>query len=337
MAQTQISDLVPSEKVLGQLVSALISAKNAFINSGAAVGVADFNPLASGGAHKQSLPYVKPLDASEFNISNDDNEDTGNTSKVQADEFTAVRLDLNNGYTYADLVQMVTRASTNGLVQNGLAAYWNAVNQKVGVASIKGALAATSASALTVGSTSTAFSFGAVIDGAATAGENMDMFKTLIVHSTTYANILKAYKPVLDPQTGLLRVGGYNLIIDNSFGDTATILVRDGALALAFASPDRSIEIARNAGGGNGGGAETLWTRLSQVVHPQGFNFVGDVPTGSNTSGAPAILDALSDGDNWTMKLAANQVGIRMVQHSNAAFVDSKHVIVDNIGDTPVA
>ena len=323
--------------MLGATVNALIPAKNAFINSGAALTVPGFNPLASGGARKQSIPYIKPLDVNEFNISNDDATDQGSTSKMEASEFTGVRLDANNGYSYADLVQMVTRANTGGLIQNGLAAYWNGVNQKLGVSSIKGALAATSASALTVGSTGTAFSFGALIDGAATAGENMDMFKIAIVHSTTYANILKAYKPVLDPETGLIKVGGYTLIVDNSFGDTSTILLRDGALALAFASPATPLEIQRDAGAGNGGGAETLWTRLSQVVHPQGFNFAGDVPSGSNTSGAPAILTALSTGTNWTMALAADQIGIRQIRHSNVAFVDSKHVIVDNIEDTPVA
>lgn len=341
MSQTRILDLVPSEKVLGQTVQPLIKAKNAFLNSGSAVVVQSIAGLEAGGPRKVSVPYIKPLNTDEFNYGIDDNTVVGKTSKIQGDEFTAIRHDLNNGYTYTDLVQMITRANTKGLIQNGLSQYWNGVHQKIAVASIKGALAATSASALNVGDGSDPFSFGLAIDGAATAGENMDMFTTLVVHSGTYANILKRYKPIYDANTGLFRIGGYNLIVDNSFGATKTVLLRDGALAVAYGNQPVPIEIDRAASGGNGSGAETLWTRSSIVTHPQGFNFVGAVPTGSNFGsgdGNNAIINALSTGTNWTTEFDATQIGIRMLNHSTGAIPSEViHVNVDNIEDTPTA
>lgn len=335
MAQTQISDLVPSEKVLGNLVTALIPAKNTFINSGVAVTSDEVKSLATGGPRKQSLQYIKPLNPAEVNIGNDDADATGDTSKLTGDEFTAVRLDTGNGFKYADITSIVTQFSVRGGIQAAFAAYANGVNQKVGVSSMKGALAATSASALTIGSTSDPFSFARLIDAAATAGENMDMFKTAVVHSNTYANLLKRYKPVRDTVSGLPMIGDWRIIVDNSFGNTKTLLLRNGALAQAFGSHPQPFEIERKPGGGTGYGAETLWFRFPQVCHPQGFNFVGNVPAGLKGS---AFWTALETGTNWTMELAADQVGIRAIQHSTAEIPSEVfHVNVDNIEDTPVA
>ncbi|WP_448538533.1 hypothetical protein [Sphingobium yanoikuyae] len=325
---TTISDLVPSEKAMASRVDLLLPAKNPLINSGLAVGGPEVDAvLPETGSRKQGLAFIKPLDSSEVNISNDNIDQDGSSGKLTADEFTVVRHEHNYAWGYADLARMITAYSIEGGIAAGIAQYWNDRFQKTAIASLKGVQAHIEAvlaysgtdeaklaqkaeyAALVTGTNSTNWSMTNVFKSAATANEYQDMFDTMIVHPNMYAKFQsEETSGFLTPaQTGsqFATYKGYKLIKDTSFGDQLTVLARTGGLA--FGARTNELENERLANKGNGGGANLLHSRQGYVCHVQGTNYAG--------STAPDLA-TLSLAATWNLAVPAAQFGFRFIKHT---------------------
>lgn len=307
---TTIADLVPNEKVLGATVNALLPERNAFIKSGVAVRSPIVDRIANAGTRKVSVPYIKPLDTTNVNYGTDNINTMGATGKLEAGEFAGVRHVLNYGWGTADLVTMVTQYDAKGGIQAGIADYWATIFQKIAVASLSGALA--SDASLTVGTGSAALSLGLVTDAAVTGGDYMDLFDTLVVTPVTYGKLIKAdqndFIPASKTDTGFSMYAGKKLIVASGFGNTSSILCRSGALAFGTGSVLNPFEIERVANGGNGQGGDILHSRQTVVVHPQGFNFLGDI--------SDISLAGVADEANWEMAVELEQVPFRLISHT---------------------
>ena len=312
ITNTTISDLVPNEKVLAGTVDLLMKDANEIVNSGLAVRGVEVDAVAGGGPRKASIPFVNPLATTDYNIGNDDINDAGNVGKMTADEFSAIRHDINYGWGYADLARMVTTYDTQGGIAAGIAQYWASIYQQLAVSSIKGAGAVNSG--LTFGDGTDALAVAMLVDAAATAEMYSDMFDILIVSPATKAKLRKlnagnTFVPASESNIKFDTFAGYKLLTSKAFGNTTSVLARSGALSFGEGTPAGMVpvEIERVANGGNGQGASILHSRRSVVIHPQGFGYTGAVaPTKTN----------LEDSTKWELVVPVEQVGFRFIDHT---------------------
>ena len=322
---TKISDLVPSEKILGNLINLELGETNALINSRvAATGSPEIDAVASGGPRIASIPFLNPLDTTEYNVSSDDITEDGSVGKLTADEYNAVRRDLNYGWGYADLTRMATQFSASAGIVSGLAQYWSTIYNKNAVLTINAAIDAAvdpenaGESLLTYNAGAVNFDHEVLIDGAAyNSEEYADQFDTVILNPAQLVMAKKinngnAFVPADAQNRTLANFYGFNVIVSRDVEAGSAILCRPGALAFGEGTPAAmvAIEIERLANKGNGGGAEILHSRRSLVLHPQGFGYKGPV--------RPLEAD-IANPANWEAKVAVERIGFRKVTFTGAA------------------
>lgn len=305
---TMISDLVPSEKVLGATIDLLMKDANELVTSGVAASGPEVEAVAGGGPRKASIPYLDPLATDEVNIGSDNITTEGQFGKLTGDEFTVLRHDLNYGWSATDLARMVTKYDAKLGIAGGIVQYWNGIYQKLATSSLKGVQAVNVN--LTYGDGSKALDGALIVDATATAEMFMDQFDTLIVSPTTKAKLRKLSSYVTAGETNLQfdTFGGYKLITSMAFGNTTSVVCRSGALAFGEGTPAGMVptEVERRANSGNGQGGDILHSRRSVVLHPQGFNWTGAV--GANYA-------ALETTANWSLEVPVEQVGFRFISH----------------------
>src|SRR5690606_34669751 len=89
-------------------------------------------------------------------------------------------------------------------------------------------------------------------------------------------------------------------------------LIGQGAFGYGMGLPKVPLEYEREAARGNGGGAETLWTRRNMIVHPIGFSFTSASITGNGTETVArgAGWTDLANAANWELVAERKQVPI---------------------------
>lgn len=311
ITNTRITDLVPSEKLLGNTVNMLIQEQNELVRAGIAARSPEIDAAASAmGPRKTFIPFLHPLDASVVNYSTDDINDAGDVGKLTGDEFCAVRHDVNYAWGTADLTRMVTQYDARGGIAAGIADYWMKILKR----QAENALLA-AGSKYSFGAGTDAFSLELLIDAAATKGVYADRLTAIVVSPLTYAKMQKMnagnnFVPASQTDLGFAQFAGYNVIKSARVGNTDSILVGAGALALGFGNVPVPLEVERVANGGNGGGGDILHSRQSFIVHPQGLSY-------GVSSGLPELMDDIADGSLWADNIVpAEQVAIVNVQHT---------------------
>lgn len=316
-----------TDELLGEGVTTLNAGVNylfpqraELINSALAARGPEVEALARGGSDLATIPYLNVLDSSVFNISNENADKRGETGKLTASKFMARRLNLNFGWKATDLTKMKAMYDVTGGVRAGIAQYWNDVSMDMATSSIKGAL--DSASNLTIerGDNSAPTDIKEIYKGLASAEELATEFNVMIIHPIRYAELQGDNAIAYDSNTRFEVSQGFRIIRSTRFGADTTILARSGALAFGFVDAPfvQGTEVERHAGGGNGVGAETLWSRRSMVVHPQGFKYVGDAeePAGADAAAKAAALRAeLADGANWELAVDKKNAPFRIYKH----------------------
>jgi hypothetical protein len=333
ITNTTINDLVPSEKALGDLIDVVLQEKNPLVNSGLATTGPEVSAVVSGGPRKQGLPFLLPLDATNVNIGTDNITEAGDTGKLVADEFTVVRHDHNWSWGTSDLARMVTQYDAEGGINAGIGQYWLTRFEKTTVSSIKGVKAHIDAvisagtvgtptsdqiakkdvyAKLLAGTTSTNFAMATVFKSAATAEEYQDMFDSMIVHPTLYAQWQseEASGFLTASQTGsqFATYKGFKLIKSTSFGETQLVVGRSGGVA--FGTGFNEIEKERIANGGKGAGGNIVHSRQSFVSHVQGTNYAGPV--------APTLAQ-LETATSWNLAIDPIDFGFRFISYKKPA------------------
>ena len=319
LENTTIANLVPSEKLLNGLVEMRVAESNEFRNAGLMVSSPLVNEVASGGPRKVSIPFLNPLATDEVNIGTDDLTQIANSGKLTADEFAALRHDLNYGWGASDLARMVTGYDAMSGITAGIAGYWTAIEKQIAVSTLTGLMDVDTDLVFDAAKAET-FSVDHVIDAALAKGENDKMLTTLVVHPRVRAQLQKAegnqFIPASKTDIGFDTYAGYKLIYSNAMtvfqegeeGEEVTYansaLVGDGFFAYGLGSQPNPMEVERVPGGGRGAGGERLWSRRSIVCHPQGFDYVGNV--------APAI-SALATASNWNLAIDADEVAVQFI------------------------
>ena len=148
----------------------------------------------------------------------------------------------------------------------------------------------------------TDFSAEALIDAVATAGDSLEDFSMLMVHSVVYAKMRKNnlidFIRDSDNDTRIARFGDLEVIIDDGMPvatqDYDSWIFGPGALQVGVGTPKVPTEVTREALQGLGAGTEVLSSRSEWILHPAGHAYVGTAPNGGpdNTAGANNLAAA---------------------------------------------
>lgn len=296
--------------------------KTALLNSG--VLVAD--PLISGQLEKDgnlfTIPFYNVLEGDPVNY----NGATDITStETSGDSQTGVAYGRAKGFTARNFVAELSGSDPFGHIVNSVARYWDKYRQNLLIQMLDGLFAITNDNDwakhtvnLADGTVAAPHKIEATTLGEAATdvlGDNKDKFSLAIMHSKV-ANTLEKLE-VLDfwKQTDAngiqrpMKIGaanGFVVIVDDSVPVVSateeaapqytTYLLGEGVLRQGNGRLDIPVEVARDPA--KNGGQDTLYTRIREAIHPNGFSF--KVPSSGWTE---SPTDAqLANKANWVRK-----------------------------------
>lgn len=294
MAFTQISDVVTPE-VFTDYVQLLTSQKSAFVQSGVMASDAVLNSFLAGGGDTVNVPHWLDLDDTEANVSSD----TASTStpiKQTSGFEVAKRLSRNQSWSSMDLSQALAGSDPMESIASRVADYWVRQQNRYLIASVQGVLADNAndsndmLNSIVIGGAGTTtaahlFSAEAFLDAAQTMGENSSNLVALAVHSVVYTRMQKNnlidFIPDSVSQVEIPFFLGRRVIVDDTLPKIAetthfeysSYLFGLNAFGLGLGSPRVPTAIERVEASGNGGGQETLHSRVELAIHPRGFAF----------------------------------------------------------------
>ncbi len=287
-----------------------------------------FDTMARTGGRTLVVPFWNDLDTSgEPNYSNDDPDDHAVPDSVTTGTMNSRKAFVNNGWSEMNLVQELIGTSPMQHIRNRTGNFWEVMKTKrlgailVGLRDSNVSKNASDMVLDITGGTGDAavFNSNAFLDAAYTAGQNADVFTTIVVHSMIASVMAKEDEIdfVKDSEGRIIlrQYKGLNVITTddpslvsgagNARKFTSILLGRGSigfgasagtCLAFGEGTPKKPVEVVSSASAGNGGGQETLWERHTWVMHPYGFNWT-DPAVPAEFSPTHAELNAAA---NWT-------------------------------------
>lgn len=292
MSTTRLSDIVIPENYSKYDIEKAIELNNLF-QSGVIVTSPMLQALAGSGGQTVNIPQWLDVTKDEPNTSSDDPAVFAVPKKQTAVKQVARIASLNQSWSSTDLA--VELAGSDGLqaVMTKTNQYWAEQLQRRLIASITGIAAdsiANHSSDLINDQTGFAFNASAFIDTAQTMGDHKSKLRAFVVHSEMQALMskLNLIEYLRDEDTNLTypTYKGLQLLEDDQCANDGTTfdcyLVGSGAFASAAGNPKEPLEVERQALAANGGGVETLVSRLSPIVHPAGYAWVEGTISGDS-------------------------------------------------------
>lgn len=295
-----------------------------FFESGLIVSNPIISELASSNTSIVELPYWAKIDAGvEPNYSNDVYEDVAVPRKIGTGSMRARVGFLNEGFGSMDLVTDITGKNPLQRVASRLDQYWREEAELRIVATLRGILndSVAANNGMIHQATSTAgITFEGLIDAQLTAGDAFGEIAGYVMSSAAFGTLVKAGLATVarTPDTNVLQrqFNGLPVIVNDTAltlnSKPVVALLGRGAFAYGMANPRVPLEYEREAARGNGGGAETLWTRRNMIVHPLGYDFTSASITGNGTETVArgAGWADLANAANWTRVASRKQVPI---------------------------
>jgi hypothetical protein len=339
---TILSDVVFRDE-LRDYIDVNSTERTAFFQSGILTSNSDMSTLLAGPSNTFTIPWWVDLDASiESNYSNDVYTDIAVPLSVSSADMSARAAYLNEGWAAMNLVKNITKQDPLEFVGRRLMSYWQRVAQRRTIATAVGIYndnvdANGGDMVVDAGGTITAAS---IIRARGTMGDysgQMGGMNVIAMHSAVHTELqilnLIDYTPIADQVPEFGRYQGMRVVVDDGMPliagvDTApdkylSIIFGPGAIGYAEEQPagEDGLDYERSPDRGNGGGAETLWTRRNFVIHPLGFTFEGTTITGTPTTTRPisANWSDLALATNWTRKFDRKQVPMAFVTSNVSA------------------
>ena len=300
--------------------------KTALLNSGVLVN----DPIAAAKLQNDgnlyTLPFYNILDGDEVNY---DGATDITSTETTADVQTGIAYGRAKGFTARNFVAELSGSDPFGHIVNSVARYWNKKRQNRIIGLLDAIFGITNDAAwakhtvdLSV-TTSTPYKIEATtLNDVATdtLGDNKSAYAVAIMHSNvarTLENLqlLEYWKQTdangIQRPTTLASANGYLVIIDDGvpvdtttddYPKYTTYLLGTGVLRFAPGRLDVPVEIHRDPA--KNGGQDTLYTRIRETIHPNGFSF--NVPT---TGWTESPTDAqLFNSANWVRKFDAKAI-----------------------------
>ncbi len=337
MATTRLSDIIEPS-----IFSDYVMNKTTQLSALRASGVIAEAPpevaaVVQAGGSSVDMPHWNDLDDTEANVSSDDPSETATPRKIGTGADRAIQHFRNQGWEAADLVMQMAGEDPMEAIGNRVAAYWVRQEQQVLISTINGVLAdnvandssdmvvdiysdvASPASSNEIGNTS-------VIAARLTAGDQLQQFTTMAMHSKTFGDLLadEAITFIRPSQSSIdiPTYQGLNVLIDDGMPVTTgtnspaywSYLFGAGCFGYAAGMPRTPTEVEREAAAGNGEGIETLWNRNNWVLHPRGVKFVGS--KGSGFTGVSPTNAELATAANWDRVYDRKRIRFAAIKHN---------------------
>lgn len=335
---TILSDVVFRDE-LRDYMQVNTAEKTAFFQSGILTNNNDMSTLLASPTNTFTIPWWVDLDASiESNYSNDVYTDIAVPLSVTSASMQARAAYLNEGWNAMSLVKNITNQDPLEFVASRLSSYWQRVAQRRLIATTVGIYNDNVANdggdmVIDAGGTINAAS---IIRAKATMGDysgQLGGLSVIAMHSAVQTELqilnLIDFTPLADQIPEFGRFQGMRVVVDDSMPVVGTgadakylsVIFGPGAIGYAEQQPDNDIRYVEEEERGNGGGAETLWTRRNFVLHPLGFSFLSTTITGTPTTTRPISANwaDLALATNWDRKFDRKQVPLAFVTSTVAA------------------
>ena len=310
MAMTTLGDLFATNRTAAyEVVQSYMDTdpvtRTPFFESGLIVSNPIIAELAQSSTQIVELPFWGRIDASvEPNYSNDVYEDIAVPRKIGTGVMRARNAHLNEGFGAMDLVAEVTGRDPLQRVAAMLDNYWRQEAELRIVATLRGVLndsVAASNGMVHQATSAVGITFEGLIDAQLTMGDAFGNIGGYVMNSAAFGRLVKEKlaQANFDAERNLLvrTLNGLPVIVNDTAmtlnGKPVVALIGPGAFAYGMANPRVPLEYDREPARGNGGGAETLWTRRNMIVHPLGYNFTSTSITGNGT-------ETVARGAGWT-------------------------------------
>ncbi|TXQ88662.1 hypothetical protein FV308_02385 [Escherichia coli] len=319
--------------------------KTAFFQSGILVNNSDMSTLLASPSNTFTIPWWVDLDASiESNYSNDVYTDIAVPLSVTSASMQARAAYLNEGWNAMNLVKNITNQDPLEFVASRLTNYWQRVAQRRTIATVVGLYndnVADNGGDMVIDAGGP-ISAAAIIRAKATMGDYTPQIITpsgtkalssIAMHTAVYTELqilnLIDFTPIADQVPEFGRYQNMIVVLDDSMpvigtGEDAkylSVIFGPGAIGYAEEQDEDDMEYDREPARGNGGGAETLWTRRNFVLHPLGYSFLSTTITGTPGTTRPVSANwaDLALATNWERKFNRKQVPLAFVTSTVSA------------------
>lgn len=292
MATTKLSDTIKAQpKVFAAMIRDQVNDLSKFRNAGIITGNALLDERAVGAGFETTIPSWAPLYNTAEASSADDSDTNITPRKVSANNLRARRYHRAIAYEAANIVQNSIGKDPLEFAASQLARIWVDDEEALLMAMLK-AIETDYASEFVKSvkiATGTIVDANllnptSVIDGKQLMGDAAGRLNKLIVHSDVYANMQKkepnAFVPVSASNANIVRyLGLYDIIVSDRMGKDTTVSNYPvytsylfGAGAFGYGNGGGEVKIVNNELAGMGWGKETIVSRSSFIMHPEGFD-----------------------------------------------------------------
>lgn len=307
-----INDLVIPENFAKYVVEQSV-VRNAFYLSGVIITNNIIQDLANQGGLTVNLPFFRDIEDDDPNLSTDNLGSKATAKLLKAEKQVARIANLNQGWQSADLASELAGADPMAMVKDRYSAYWSRVLSKRLIASSVGVLndsVENHDSDLVVTGDFTSENVTATV---MTLGDNFDKITAMGVHSKIFAKLVDQVEASGSPsiEYRVIEQLGYSMpvyrgmavIVDDMLpvDETdpqnpiyTTVFYGQGAFGAAMGMPKVPVEIERAASDADGAGSESLWSRVSPIIHPNGYKWAE-----ASVDGQSPTLAELANETNW--------------------------------------
>ncbi len=313
---TRLTDLIVSPELFNAGMIQTSITLDAWIQSGIAFIDPEINAFLNGpvGGKTFSKRFLKALGEDESNVSNDDPTDKSTPQKLSGLAETLIRQSRNESWSSMDLSAALYGSDPLGAVQTQLAKFWLTQRQNIMLKSSAGLIAdniANNGGDMVEDITGTGdgkFTGTGFIQAMVTMGDRMGELSSIGVHSLVMATLLENDQIVYIPDSeGKGQIATYknrrvvmddSLPVDPNAGDPifTSVLYGNNCFAIGHGSPKVPTAVTRDEDAGNGGGQETIYSRVELAVHPVGYKYNGTLAA----NGSSPTWAELTDAANWT-------------------------------------
>ena len=331
MASTQLADLY-DPLTFNEAMQERQIELNAFLASGIMSNDAKLQAHLLTGGNIGELPFYFQLPTSgeggggtEPNFSSDDPAVDSVPQKITSGKMIFRSAYQNNSWSAMDLAREITSLSDPLMASvNRVANYWNVNTQNRLIKSGVGVLAdnvANDSSDMVVDiandlvaaiTPAEKISADVVIDAIATMGDRMVQTGGFVIsmHSVVYAELNKQnlieFIPNARGETMFATYLGHRVIVDDGMPAVSgvnritytTMIFGPGSFGYGQGYPETPSETERLPSSGEGGGQEILYSRVTEIIHPVGFEFNSTTLTGG-TGNTQASYADLVLATNW--------------------------------------
>jgi len=293
--------------------------RNRFIESGIAVADPILADQFAPGGHIGEITHMPALTVSEPNYSTDVAANKSTPMNITSGKQTVRGAMRNASWSTMDLARDLALVDPVEAITNRIGHYWAADDEQRMIKGMHGIYLGNVANNSgdmrieigtdAVGAAADAEKIGgaAVVDVLQTLGDHSFKIDTMVMHSVCYAQLqkLKLVEYVKRDQTDIQipTYLGKRVIVDDSCTAISgtnrikytTILFGGSVFGTAPMRVQVPSEMKRDPDAGVGGGQDTIYSRVSNVIHPYGFSFLSGSVAGQTPTYAELALAA-----NWS-------------------------------------